>query len=394
MSPQRHILLGLLFLTAFSILGYYTLFRADFNPFTEQHRLEVYFEDAGGLREGDAILVAGMRWGKVESLVYDAAENDPERRILARLVLTQRVTLYTDHAITIEDASVLGGKFLRIEPGFPSAGVTPAGDLYGSVPGSALASIGSLIEENRESIQSTMADLSILMSDAKAGKGVLGALFTDETLRSDLTGAVSSVRSAFENIDTLAETIRTGDGTISSLINDDAIYKQFKSLGDSLTVLSNDVGDVIKDVKSGKGVIGSLINDTAMAERVRLAIDDVSITASRLRKGEGTIGRLLTDSTVADNLKAITVAIADGPGTLHSLVYESALYDQAVAILDDVDGFTAGLGNKDGTMYKLFNDDEAYTELMRALRTLTGTLEEAREAAPISAFLSLGFQGF
>ncbi|MFT5198956.1 MAG: hypothetical protein ACI87O_001616, partial [Planctomycetota bacterium] len=156
----------------------------------------------------------------------------------------------------------------------------------------------------------------------------------------------------------------------------------------------SDVGDVIKDVKSGKGVVGSLINDAAMAERVRLAIDDASIIASRLRKGEGTIGRLLTDSAVADNLKAITVAIADGPGTLHSLVYEGTLYDQAIAILNDVDGFTSGLGNKEGTVYKLFNDDEAYTELMRALRTLTGTLEEAREAAPISAFLSLGFQGF
>ena len=394
MSPQRHILLGLLFLAAVCILGYYTLFRADFNPFTEQHRLEVYFEDAGGLREGDTILVAGMRWGKVDSLIYDSTENDPERRIKASLVLTHKVTLYGDHAISIEDASVLGGKFLKIEPGFPAAGENPAGDLYGSVPGSALASIGALIEENREPIQAILADFSILMADAKAGRGVLGALFTDEELRSDLTGAVRSVRSTFDNVDALAVAIRNGEGTISKLINDDEIYRQFVALGESWKLLTADVGDVISDIKSSKGVIGTLINDQATAERVRLALDDLSIITSRLRKGEGTIGRLLTDSTVADNLKAITVAIAEGPGTLHSLVYENALYDQAVTILDDVDGFTAGLGNKDGTMYKLFNDDAVYVEVMRALKTLTGTLEEAREAAPISAFLSLGFQGF
>lgn len=394
MSPQRHILLGLLFLAAVCILGYYTLFRADFNPFKEQHRLEVYFEDAGGLREGDAILVAGMRWGKVEGLIYDSTENDPERRILASLMLTHEVTLYGDHAITIEDASVLGGKFLKIEPGFPNTGAAPEGDLYGSVPGSALASIGSLIEENRESIKSTLADFSLLMSDAKAGKGVLGALFTDDALRGDLTGAVTSVRSAFDNIDALAAKIRTGEGTIGKIIYDDSIYKQFNELGESLSVLSKDVADVITAVKSGKGVIGTLLNDETTAERVRLAIDDFSIIASRLRKGEGSIGRLLTDPTIADNLKAITVAIADGPGTLHSLVYEGTLYDQALTILDDVDVFTAGLGNKDSTMWKLFNEDAVYVEVMRALKTLTGTLEEAREAAPISAFLSLGFQGF
>ncbi|MDF1836586.1 MAG: MlaD family protein [Planctomycetota bacterium] len=394
MSPQRHTLLGLLFLAAISVLGYYTLFRADFNPFKEQHKFEVYFEDAGGLREGDAILVAGMRWGKVEALHYDAQENDPERRIKASLVLSQRVKLYADHEITIEDASVLGGKFLKIEPGFPNTGDAPEGDLYGSVPGSALASIGALIEENRGAIQSTMADLSALMADAKAGKGVLGALFSDETLRADLTGAVSSVRGAFENIDALAETIRTGDGTISSLINDNSLYKQIQSLGDGLTVLTTDLGDVIKDIKAGKGVVGTLLNDENTAERVRLAIDDLSAITSRLRKGEGTVGRLLTDPTIADNLKALTVALTEGPGTLHSLIYEGDLYDQATSILANVDVFTEGMANQNGTLAKLLNDDEAYVELMRALRTLTGTLEEAREAAPISAFLSLGFQGF
>ncbi len=394
MSPQRHILLGLLFLAAVCILGYYTLFRADFNPFKEQHRLEVYFEDAGGLREGDAILVAGMRWGKVEGLVYDSTEDDPERRILASLVLTHEVNLYGDHAITIEDASVLGGKFLKIEPGFPNTGAAPEGDLYGSVPGSALASIGSLIEENRGPIKSTLADFSLLMSDAKSGKGVLGALFTDEELRGDLTGAVTSVRSAFENIDALAAKIRTGEGTIGKVIYDDSIYNQCNELGESLNVLSKDVGDVITSVNSGKGVIGTLLNDETTAERVRLAIDDFSIISSRLRKGEGTIGRLLTDSAVADDLKEITRALTEGPGTLHSLIYEADLYNQAKGVMDDLAAFSGGLTNEGGTMWKLFHNDEAYVELMRALKTLTGTLEEAREAAPISAFLSLGFQGF
>ncbi len=394
MSPQRHILLGLLFLAAISILGYYTLFRADFNPFTEQHRLEVYFEDAGGLREGDAILVAGMRWGKVERLVYDAAEDNPDRRILASLVLTHQVTLYADHAISIEDASVLGGKFLRIEPGFPKAGKNPEGDLYGSVPGSALASIGALIEENRDSIKSTLANLSELMADVRSGKGVLGAVFSDEKLRADLTGAVASVRSTFENIDALANTIRTGNGTVSRIINEDGIYKKYDELGGHLNVLATDIGEVVDTIKSGKGVLGTLINDEITAERVRVAIDDFSIISSRLRKGEGTFGRLLTDSAIADDLKEIMRALTEGPGTLHSLIYDASFFEQAQGVMDDLAVFSKSLANGEGSIAKLLNSDEAYLELMRALTTLTGTLEEAREAAPISAFLSLAFQGF
>ena len=50
--------------------------------------------------------------------------------------------------------------------------------------------------------------------------------------------------------------------------------------------------------------------------------------------------------------------------------------------------------NGDGTIAKLIREDEVYEELQRALGTLTGSLEEAREAAPISTFLNALFLGF
>ncbi|HRV82470.1 MAG TPA: MlaD family protein, partial [Planctomycetota bacterium] len=299
MSPQRHTILGLFFLAAIGVLGYYTLFRADFNPFQEKHKITVYFEDAGGLREGDAILVAGMRWGKVEGLRYDAREERGERRIQADLVLTQKVTLYQNHAITIEDASILGGKVLRIEPGNPSQGLQPAGDLYGTVPPNPINAVGKMVEENREPLRNTLQDLSSLMAEARSGKGVLGALFSDETLRTDLTQAVSSVRGAFERFDAIATDIRDGNGTVSRLIKEDGVYNQLSTLGTNLDAFVTDARAVLDDVRAGKGTVGALLYDEATAERVRTTLDDISAVTSRLRLGEGTIGRLLTDPTVA-----------------------------------------------------------------------------------------------
>ena len=46
------------------------------------------------------------------------------------------------------------------------------------------------------------------------------------------------------------------------------------------------------------------------------------------------------------------------------------------------------------TLGKLLNDDELYLQLEKAVTVLVGSLEEAREAAPISTFLNTVFLGF
>ena len=48
MTSQRSFLLGLLFLGALGILGYYTLFLTDFTLFGERHPITVHFAEAGG----------------------------------------------------------------------------------------------------------------------------------------------------------------------------------------------------------------------------------------------------------------------------------------------------------------------------------------------------------
>src|SRR5258708_28098627 len=50
------------------VLGYYTFVQSDLNLFGKKAELDVYFAQTNGLREGDSVLVAGMRWGKVKSL--------------------------------------------------------------------------------------------------------------------------------------------------------------------------------------------------------------------------------------------------------------------------------------------------------------------------------------
>ena len=65
MSNRRQLALGAFFVVVLAVLSYYTLFLTDVPWFKDRHELLVHFEQAGGLRQGDIVLVAGIRKGRV-----------------------------------------------------------------------------------------------------------------------------------------------------------------------------------------------------------------------------------------------------------------------------------------------------------------------------------------
>ena len=88
MNSQRQFALGLLFLVALVVLGYYTLFLTDMQLFKERFDKSVFFPAAGGLRKGDAVQVAGLRSGKVMGLSLDPNAPD-DRRVTVILASTR-----------------------------------------------------------------------------------------------------------------------------------------------------------------------------------------------------------------------------------------------------------------------------------------------------------------
>jgi phospholipid/cholesterol/gamma-HCH transport system substrate-binding protein len=393
MKPKQHATLGLFFLGVVGVLAWFTLFQSDFRVGGETRVATVWLEDAGGLRSGDPVLVAGVRWGKVDGVRYDARTEDLARRIQVDLVLDQDVTLFADHRIEVKDATVLGGKNLSIEPGSPGSG-TYAGEWLGSTKPDVLAALGEVLDENRSSLRNTIAGLETMVGDVNSGKGVLGALISDEGLRDSLDAAVANVEATFADLSKVATQVSSGEGTLGKLLFDQALAQQIGSAVENVDGLLAEARTAIEDARAGKGALGTLLVDEAFAENLRTTLDDLATTTDRLAKGEGTIGRLLTDPKIADDLAVITDALAKGEGTLGRLILEPAVYEDLAAISADLRTFSSALVSGEGTISRLVYDDALYQEIDRSLRVLTGTLEEAREAAPITTFLNAVFVGF
>jgi len=394
MNNKSQLLLGAFFVVVLGILGYYTLFLTEFSLFREQHELIVHFPDANGLREGDAVLVAGMRRGRVATLAFDPAA-DLERRITVKLKLDEEVPLRAGFAIQIEDATLLGGKLIAIDPGpAGGAGVPEGAQLFGSLQPSPLAGLGDLIAESRGSFSRILEDVEAVTAELRAGSGLLGRLINDPELSSEVSGGLTAASQTFANLEQVTNRVNAGEGVLGRLVADQELADEFETVATNLRDLTADLKLTAADVREGRGTFGRLFQDEVLADDVAKTASSLSETTGRINAGEGTAGRLVNDPEIADRFQSILVKADEGEGTVGLLLNDGELYAKLDQVADDLSAASAAIRAGDGTLGKLVMDDALYIQIQEALNVVTLSLEEYREAAPITTFTSVLFGAF
>lgn len=392
MTRDRQLLLGAFFLIVFLVLGAYTLLFSEFSLFKEQHVLTAFFPDANGLRRGDSVLVAGLRDGKVRELTYDPSA-DLDKRITVVIVLDKQVELRDGSDVFIEDSTVLGGKHVYIDPGPPDGAPRDMSKpIVGRVKEGALGALGKLVDDNGTRVTQILEDASVVIADLKAGKGMAGMLLQDEAKAQELRESLASIKTTFANVESLTADVKAGKGVLGRLVTDEDLAQQLETIGENLSKITTDFTALSADLKEGKGTLGRLMQDEQLGDEVARAVETIRTISERINAGEGTLWRLIEDDTLAKRLEAFTENMEKG--TLGQLVNNDELYVKFSAIIDDLAFSAAAIRGAEGTLGKLVMDRELYDEVAKALRILTRTLEEYREAAPITTFSSVLFGAF
>ena len=401
MTPRRHLVLGLFFLAVIGVLGYYTLFKTDVSFFGEKSRVEAYTDNAGGLRKGAPVLYAGVRWGQVEEVVPDMDRPRAERvRIL--LTLDQPIRLFEDHTAVIESASVLGGVQLSLDPGttgLPEVDMTRP--LMVNRTPDVLAAAGALIEENREPIRRAITGIEELVADLRGGDAVLSRLINDEALGQEFANAVSSISGTFTNAEALTDEIRGGRGTLGRIIYDAELFDDIKAITEGVKGFVEDARVFVSEARTGQGIIAMLMNDPEATGDLKGTLASVRSVVDKVDKGDGTLARLVNDGaiansvqTAADGIAEFVSGIREGEGTVAKLFNDGRIADNLLAFSEDLVDISSAVRNQTGTVGRLVYDDTVVRQLERVFNTLQGSLEEAREAAPIATFLATIFLGF
>ncbi|GAB4144663.1 MAG: hypothetical protein Fur0037_12470 [Planctomycetota bacterium] len=379
---KRDALLGLVFFGAVGLLLWATVSLTDLrlgrNP-----PLEVFFEDAGGIRPGDPVQVRGKRIGKVSALHYlPIRQSFP---IVLEIQLEERIVLRADYSIQIQDTGVLGSKLVQIHDG--NGDPLPAGiELHGVTLGNPLdraagfflgkgpageeflgalreihdfarnlndptTSIGSLVKRRElyDEVLGSVQSLRRLFQSIEAGDGLLGRIIKDTALREDFMRFSANIRLVSERL--------TGtDGAIGLLLNDPAFASR-------LDGLAEDLARMVADAKSGKGMVGVALRDPIAAGKFRDAIDDL---ASILKKANdpqaGVLGAAISDASIAADLKAAVLNVRQ---------------------------ITEKLNSGQGVLGILISDEDMGVRLRRIFTQVSRAIEDAREAAPIGNFVQV-----
>jgi phospholipid/cholesterol/gamma-HCH transport system substrate-binding protein len=393
MAVNRQLLLGAFFVIVFGILGAYTLFWTDFSVFKERHELVVHFADGNGIRKGDAVLVAGIRMGRVQYRAYDPLA-PLDRRVTVTLSLDEEVALREGYVIAIEDATMLGGKQVVVDPG-PPGGAPVATDesLPGVVRGGPLDGISDVVQRNGERFEALLTDAAeIAAALRRTDLGPAGRIINDPELGEKLVETVNDAKRSFENIDAVTTALREGNGVIGRLIRDEELAVELDEVITNLRQISVDFKTAMADVEAGKGVIGMLAKDDALAEDVRAAVSKIEEITNRINSGEGALWKLIEDEGIARKIQELGDKIDQG--TLGKLVTNDEVYVKLSKIADDIAAATGAIRNAEGSLGKIVMQDDLYEQIDRALGILTRTLQEYREAAPITTFTSVLFYGF
>lgn len=365
-TTRRDFILGLVFFGTLALLLYYTIVLTGFslNPKTS---LMAWFPDARGLKEGDAVHVAGRPTGTVRDVILDY-QRPEQTRIGVTMEFAEPPQLREGYTMSIVEYSALGGRVVEIDPGPPGARpIGEAVELKGSAEPGVMEVVRQLVEENREDLRASLSSLRKSLDEIAAGTGLLGALVNDASMREDLDRTLSDLSG-------IADDLRAGKGALGALIADEPTRERMLKLIDDAGASMADIREVARSAREGEGLIGALLNDPQLKDDATRLLENLEITSERLRE-------------FTDNASA-------GQGLLGRLLYDEQLALDASAFMDDLAEVARRLKEGEGSLGQLMAKDEAYDGFLEAIRSLNAQLEDARESQPISSFAGMLFGAF
>jgi phospholipid/cholesterol/gamma-HCH transport system substrate-binding protein len=267
------ILVGLFLFVVLTALGIFTIVLSQENLLRKTYPYEFVFSQIGGLREGDNVYLRGMNIGRVKQTDLQ----DSHVRVYVSLDVP--IQLRHGYSIDVVDASVLGGKNLKIFEGPKDAPEI----------GEHMTVIGSEPVEMIEEISRTVAELQLTIKSVNAGQGTLGKLLKDDTVYNNLA-EISS------NIKMITGRLENGEGTLGMLLakDDGQMYEDGKVLVANLRSISQSLAD-------GEGTLGKLmVGDDAAFQDLEGTLAAIRSISESISAGEGTLGRLVRDAKLYD----------------------------------------------------------------------------------------------
>lgn len=286
------VLVGLVLLAGLMIL-----FSKGVTRFARTYELHLTTQDAGGLKSGASVLMAGYAVGNVTGI----ALNPEGETVDLTLQIRRQYRIRTNCTFVIEQAGFLGDQFVAIYPGpdrmarYFEPGETATCPPPFNLQAVARDAAGFIqrIDETAKSLNATLSDVRRLVLNEETLTNLALTVGTLRTTSEHALTTVDNVQSLVSsNREPLAQALSNLvifsaqardlttklDATVDT--NTPAISSAVKNIESATAILESLLGEL----QAGKGLAGAMLKDESLAADITTVTRNLSITTSNLNQ--------------------------------------------------------------------------------------------------------------
>ena len=348
-------IVGIFMLAVLALLVYFTVVISGVDVLSGRQKVNVRvaFPEVGGLKDHDNVMYRGTKVGSVDSI-----EITPSNLVVT-VEIDRSVVIRESYRIAVCNLSMLGGYYMLIEEG----------------------------EGEQQDLESTLfagEKPTNWMDDvSRIAKNI-----NELTSGGELKSIVTNFEATSVMVREVVERVERGEGTVGKLLStNDTVYVDLKETMADFKNTAANASEISDRLKNGEGTLGKLLstNDTVYVD-LQKTLANASELSDRIVKGEGLVGRLFKeDDPMYQNLQD---AIASFRKACDSMDAGETIAS-ANRLLDNLNVTAERLKNGEGTLGKLAASEELYDEVQGLAKDCRQVLDNFRDTTPISTFGSL-----
>jgi phospholipid/cholesterol/gamma-HCH transport system substrate-binding protein len=294
--------------------------------FSRKITVRSYFDNAGGLREGAPVRLAGVDIGNVSTVKIVPGKPTTPVEVTMKVNTKYSFDLKKDSVTLLTTAGVLGETYVDVDSSAAKGAEAADGD---TLPARDQPDIQDVVRAS----QGTLQNIDILLKRVdrivafiESGQGSIGKVIYDPALYNQLNATVTEFKG-------LVDDLQSGKGSIGPLLTSDETYKKVTAAIDKINVM-------IDDLQQGKGSAGKLLKDPELYDNTNKTIANVRQLTDDINSGKGALGKFAHDQEFADklqttmnNLAALSNRLEKGEGSVGMLFKDPALYNNSNQML-------------------------------------------------------------
>lgn len=274
----------------------------------DTYRLQAFFENTGGIKEGAPVVLVGKEIGKVESIVLD----HERRGVKTTLLIKREVNIPNDSSLSVVGKGMLGEMYLSFQFGSSKKYYEADSELIGQKPfefNELIGSAGGTVADVGKELTLLLRHFNSIFGDVHVKRSISQSLQELPDLMISLKGTVEDSREKLASILKSFDVAGTQAQEILQTMNAEVGKLQKNETMSHLSVTLKNTAELSGSLNEK----GSLLmeNLSSVGVHAEQALRDFQQILKDLNNEGGTAGKFIKNPALYDHLDQALVAARD-----------------------------------------------------------------------------------